>query len=177
MWYPSPNSQRAHPTCDIISSSTSASGSAQSTAIWCPHSCTLPVISFLRAIAAARWLSYSTKAKPRFFVLSEAEGYTITSTTLSVTLDKNRLHQLLKAAYSSNELRKKSKHWRNVLALLLSIYNVCKVFCSILTNDDFVENLQSQLLSLFYSNFELQDIPRNLFSFIKTSIVAMKVSN
>ena len=61
-------------------------------------------------------------------------------------------------------------------AIAQYIYAVCKVFCSILTHDDFVENLQSQLLSLFYSNFELRDIPRNLFPFIKTSIVAKKVS-
>lgn len=45
----------------------------------------VPGISFLRAIAAALWDSYSTKAKPRFLVLSVELGYTITSTTPSVT--------------------------------------------------------------------------------------------
>ncbi len=44
-----------------------------------------PGMSFLRAMAAALWDSYSTKAKPRFFILSTALGYTITSTTPSVT--------------------------------------------------------------------------------------------
>lgn len=45
----------------------------------------LPGRSFRLAIAAALWLSYSTKAKPRFLDLSAALGYTMTSTTPSVT--------------------------------------------------------------------------------------------
>ena len=70
----------------IISSSGSISGSAQSTAIWWPHSWIPPDISFLLAIAAALWHSYSMKAKPLFLFLSWADGYIITSTTPSVTL-------------------------------------------------------------------------------------------
>ena len=51
-------------------------------ALW---SFVLPGSSLRLAIAAARWLSYSTKAKPRFFDLSAALGYTMTSVTPSVT--------------------------------------------------------------------------------------------
>lgn len=50
----------------------------------------LPGMSFLRAIAAALWDSYSTKAKPRFLFLSVVLGYTIASTTPSVTWTHRR---------------------------------------------------------------------------------------
>ena len=71
----------------MTSSSTSISGSAQSTATLCPHSWMRPDMSFFLAMAAARWLSYSMKANPLFLVLSLAEGYTMTSFTLSVTCE------------------------------------------------------------------------------------------
>jgi hypothetical protein len=60
-------------TLDRISSSTTGSGSAQSTATFFPHSSNRSGRHFLRAKAAARCDSYSMKANPLFFFLSATE--------------------------------------------------------------------------------------------------------
>ena len=60
-------------TLDIVCSSGSSWGSAQSTIISQPHTFILPVPSLLLANDAALWESYSKKQKPLFFFLSSGE--------------------------------------------------------------------------------------------------------